>query len=308
MSENKEKKKPFRAQYQEYGLTYSRCPFEREVLVEELVKLLDKRGLSMENFYVARETHKEEAKDGKVDTMFHLHIWFKLTSKPNFKKHDCFDITIDGHMYHPNIGKKKMNWIYNYLKKQDATPYTDIASGYIELAKSGNYQGALDLFSQQHPKEYIINMDRIHESFAKLARPPTEMKIYPFTGEPVELEEGKSLLVIGKPGVGKTEWAKSFITHHLKKSFLFVTHIDRLKRYNGEQVILYDDCEFKHLPRTTQIHIAETVNPRDIHCRHACASIPAGVLNVFCANEDPFTTTDQAINRRLQRAPSIRFY
>jgi hypothetical protein len=209
-----EKKKAFRAQYKDFGLTYSRCPLEREVLVEELAKILDKRGLSMQNFYVARETHKDEAKDGKVDTMFHLHIWFKLTSKPNFKSSTCFDITLDGKTYHPNIGKKKQNWIYNYLKKQDTTPYTDIESGYVALAKGGQLKAAIALFSEQHPKEYVINMDRVHASLTRLARPAQEMKIYPFTGETVEWEEGKSLLLIGPSGVGKTEWAKSYLTHH----------------------------------------------------------------------------------------------
>jgi len=302
----------FRAQYKEYGLTYSRCPIEREDLVERLTKILDKYNLSMENYYVARETHKKPVEEGKYNTPYHLHIWFNLTTKPNFKNFAVFDIISPKEEFdwswHPNIGRKKKNWIYNYLKKQDKTPFTDIQSGYVELAIAGDTKSAIALFAEQHPKEYVINLDRVTASIHKLSRKKPEMKIWPFTGDVIEIPEGQSLLIVGASNIGKTEWAKSYITHHLKKTFLFVTHLDKLKKYNGEDVLLYDDVDFHHLPRTTQIHIAEVGNPRDIHCRHTVASIPAGILNIFCANHDPFLMSDPAISRRLFRAPTIRFY
>lgn len=313
MPKKKEKteKKEFRAQYSTYGLTYSRCPLEREVVVEELVKLLDKYGHSMEIFYCARETHKEEAEEGKEQTMYHIHIWFELIKngkKPNFKSEAVFDIHMDGKTYHPNIGKKNKSWIYNYLKKQDDNPYTNIPEGYIGLAQAGKLQEAIEMFQQMHPKDFVINRDRVLNNFRAMSAPIREEHVFPFTGEAIDIPEGQSLLVVSGTNQGKTEWAKSFVKFHLNKTYLRVTHIDHLKKYCGEDYIIWDDCDFNHLPRTTQIHIAEVRNERQIHCRHTVANIPPGIINIFLANVDPFSMQDEAISRRLFRAPSIRFY
>ena len=148
----------FRIQYKDFGLTYSRCPIPRETLIELL-----REKIQITDFYVAQETHKEDK-----GCPYHLHVWFEAAAKPNIRKPDYFDLKYEDKVYHPNIGKKKRNWIYNYLKKQDTEPYTNIADGYIALAKAGNTELALEKFSQDHPREFVINYERIKNTRALL--------------------------------------------------------------------------------------------------------------------------------------------
>jgi len=106
----------------------------------------------------------------------------------------------------------------------------------------------------------------------------------------------KSLVIQGPPGCGKTNWAKI----HAKKPALFVSHLDRLKdfRIGIHKSIIFDDLDFQHLPRTSQIHLVDRENPRDIHIRYSVAHIPAGVQKIFTCNHEPFCR-DDAIRRRV---------
>lgn len=106
----------------------------------------------------------------------------------------------------------------------------------------------------------------------------------------------KTLILIGVAGCGKTTWAK----RRVPKPALFVTHVDGLKSFRAgyHRSIIFDDVDFKHYPRTSQVHLVDFDNPRHIHCRHSVASIPAKVPKVFTANVDPVDLGDPAIRRR----------
>lgn len=105
-----------------------------------------------------------------------------------------------------------------------------------------------------------------------------------------------SLVIHGPPGCGKTNWAKI----HSKKPALFVTHLDRLKDFDPlfHKSLIFDDLDFKHLPRTSQIHLVDRENPRDIHIRYRVCHLPAGIQKIFTCNENPFIR-DAAIQRRV---------
>lgn len=339
------KTKGFRLQYKTIGLTYSRCDLEPTTVRDKIHRLLNDRNMSTRLYYVCKESHRptdpttgkpffrsqqrskeykaafqKEVKEAKV-CMFHIHAWFQLERKPNFRDPRVFDITgPDGTVYHPNIGNKKSNWVHNYLKKEATSDLwadekeknyvTNMEDGFVDVARSGDVEQALYLFSRRHAKDYVVHLPRIRENMRLLAAPKAQKpNIYPFTGSVPEWDQKKCLLVIGPSGCGKTEWAKSFCKHHLDSDYLWVTHIDVLKRYCGEKVLLFDDCYFDHLPRQTQIFLTDVDNPRDIHCRNTCAHIPAGVLRIFTANHYPFMDDPYgAIQRRVHRANILRFY
>jgi len=111
-------------------------------------------------------------------------------------------------------------------------------------------------------------------------------------------EDVRSLIIVGKAGTGKTEYAKAHF-----KTPLFVTHMDVLLEFNEKKHdgIIFDDMDFKHLPRTAQIHLVDWDNNRAIHCRYAVAKIPKHTRKIFCVNEYPFIYDEAgAIERRVQ--------
>jgi len=104
-----------------------------------------------------------------------------------------------------------------------------------------------------------------------------------------------SEVIIGASGTGKTQYALS----HFDRP-LVVSHIDDLKDFkpNEHDGIVFDDMDFRHLPRTAQIHLTDTDLRRSIHCRYAIFSIPKNTKKIFTCNEYPFLD-DPAINRRV---------
>lgn len=118
--------------------------------------------------------------------------------------------------------------------------------------------------------------------------------------EKFQYQFGPATLVLrGDSGCGKTLWAKI----NAPKPCLFVRHIDTLKKFrSGYHVsIVFDDVDFRHYPRTSQIHIVDFHNPSDIHCRNTCAHIPAGIYKIFTCNEWPLVFEDPAIARRCRK-------
>jgi hypothetical protein len=111
-----------------------------------------------------------------------------------------------------------------------------------------------------------------------------------------ELVEGKSTVLIGPSGIGKTTWAKK----NAPKPCLFVSHLDVLRKFRAgyHKSIIFDDMKFTHFPVQSQIHLVDWQDVRQIHCRYGCATIPANTTKVFLCNEVVFTD-HPAIERRV---------
>lgn len=106
----------------------------------------------------------------------------------------------------------------------------------------------------------------------------------------------KSQVVIGESGIGKTQWALCHFANPL-----FCSHLDDLANLSEEHDgVIFDDMDFKHMPRTTQIHILDQDQDRSIHKRYENAFIPAGTKKIFTCNEYPFDMEDPAIKRRCE--------
>lgn len=109
----------------------------------------------------------------------------------------------------------------------------------------------------------------------------------------------KSIILWGSSGVGKTSFARAALP-----TALIVSHMDDLLSFNPDihEGIIFDDMDFRHLPRTSQIHLFDRDLPRSIHCRYATALIPARTKKIFTTNEHEgciALTSDPAIRRRI---------
>lgn len=120
----------------------------------------------------------------------------------------------------------------------------------------------------------------------RVGAPPIDWVKYP-----------KTIILMGPSRLGKTEYAKAQF-----KFPLMVSHMDDLKRFNKavHDGIVFDDFDFKHVPRSAQIHLTDWTQNRSIHARYNCSNIPKHTKKIVCCNPGfyPFLD-DSAINQRV---------
>lgn len=112
-----------------------------------------------------------------------------------------------------------------------------------------------------------------------------------------KLELKKSTILKGPPRIGKTNFAKAHF-----ESPLIVSHMDNLIGFSAERHdgIIFEDMNFLHLPRSTQLFLVENDDDRSVHCRNYVGNIPGGTKKIFCTNEEKiFNLDDLAISDRV---------
>lgn len=161
-------------------------------------------------------------------------------------------------------------------RKQGAR--SDLAEA-IESAKNGATE-------QELWKNHSVAMVRYHNGILTMARklnPPTvksSFALADFPWTPIS-DWTKSHIVWGPAGVGKTQWALAHFSNPL-----FVTHKDDLKQLSPDHDgIVFDDMDFRHWPRTAQIHIVDQEQPRSIDVKHGVAVIPSHTKKIFTTNQ-----------------------
>lgn len=112
-------------------------------------------------------------------------------------------------------------------------------------------------------------------------------------------EQNRAMVLWGESGIGKTCFAKALLP-----KALLVSHMDDLLKFNQKKYdgIIFDDMDFKHHPRTAQIHLLDVDDTRSIHCRYSTAVIPRNTRKIFTTNElngNIFDLDDKATRRRM---------
>jgi len=110
-------------------------------------------------------------------------------------------------------------------------------------------------------------------------------------------------IIWGESQIGKTQYALAHFEHPL-----LVHHMDDLQGFvqGYHDGIVFDDMDFKHVPRSNQIYLLDKNNNRTIHCRFTNAKIPKHTKKIFTCNyPDIFESwnkteyTDRAIKNRV---------
>jgi len=278
-----------------FFLTYAQCGNSKEAL---LVHLACKADIAY--YLIAQEKHK----DGSA----HLHCCVEFKG---IQRHGVKWLDFEGK--HPNKQDPR-SWAAckTYCKKDgdfiETQAQEDVSSD-EEPPEMGLSATCSEHATQESWYAYCVDRkisfsyaeffwNRLHSDFATLLEGAVEGTMVPELESLAYVQDGKCLVLIGESGSGKTTWAKKVIP----KPALFVSHIDELKsfRVGFHKSIIFDDVDFNHYPRTSQIHLVDFENPRAIHCRHAIARIPAGIFKIFTCNSDPLLLSDEAIRRRCR--------
>ncbi len=259
---------------------------------EEECKTLETWGDDVNRMVVSKETGEEETPhlQGAVtfSRAYRLSALKKLLPRAHWEKakaKDCF-------LYSKKVGSVMFINVNN--KRQGAR--TD-----LEEVKTDILAGASDRTLWQ---DHFSTMVKYHrgikkgKAFLKPVAYAPKYSLDDFPWDPI-LDWERSVILYGEPGIGKTQFAKAHF-----KCALFINHMDQLMDFDPEthEGIVFDDMDFKHMPRTAQIHILDQEEARAIHIRYTTAYIPEGTHKVFTTNEpdgEIFAIDDGAIARRV---------
>lgn len=172
------------------------------------------------------------------------------------------------------------------------------------MAEEGKIDEAMQLYRETLPKRFIrdhISMRKSLKSIyeQKVGIRPSEYRLKDFT-IPKKLEIlfnkwkennfEKTILLIGKPGCGKTEYVKTWMNDSGYKP-LIVTNKDGLRYLSDSDkkytAIIYDDVDFSHesMTRETIIGLLDS-NERTIDIKHGSILIPKRIPKVVTSNVD----------------------
>lgn len=291
-------------------LTYSQVSeyFTRETVLYTL----QERYPSLLKYSIGEETHEDGGR--------HIHAVLQFDRKIDSRDVTLFDIS-DGWMdFHPNIkpiqkGQANFDRCVDYTVKQDPAPLTNIetkltwAEMLEEATDAADY---MRLVRKHYPRDFALNYTRLEAMTKKVYPTSAPNTIENFCASfsitfPLELLCATmppllSTVVVGRPGCGKTTWAKTVAP----KPALFVRHLDSLLELRDHhKSIIFDDLDFRHLPVSTQKYLVDRQDLCEIHVRYKVARIVPDLVRIFTANEYPFINDDsvhaQAINRRVNK-------
>jgi hypothetical protein len=323
------KEKDFRLSSKKIFLTYPQCNLDLDVFTEYLKKLVSKYGLK--EYLIVREEHETEG--------YHFHSYLQLQKKIDTKNPHFLDIC--GH--HGNYkGVKQYENSIEYITKEvfdeaqatlnlRASPgmienlgslydFKEIENEMIELASKGKADVAMERLKNTNPKRYL-------EQGAQLQKRMIEIQLgnigkqakYPFESfvlntdlqqalsifeDYIKVGESKLLFLCGSSGIGKTQFALSYLEHKLGYRVLIVRDKEDLKFFNplNHDAILYDDPDFSTLTREQIISIIDNLT-RAVKIRYTHANLRANVPKIITSNvslrELNCKFDDKAIERRI---------
>lgn len=280
----------FRLQAKYLFLTYPNCDADPNEL---LLHLLDLRPGTAQHITVAREHHQ--------NGIPHLHAGIKYRSRIDVRSPAHFDFT----GFHPNVQAcRNWNKVLNYINKDgDTFTYDELLGNDDDTHDNPGDSNAVDFVAAcTEYTDYAEWLNWCHHQhlahgYARdiwtAVHADTSSTIlddgdyWQHVGEQLraieyDVNDVRSIVLSGPTGIGKTSWC----LHHAPKPALLVTHGDGLKAFRADyhKSIIFDDMSFAHQPIQSQIHVADRIHTRQIHCRHRIATIPAGIHKFFTIN------------------------
>lgn len=272
-------------------LTYAQCNADAQALVDFFKSIGP-----IDWCRVALEHHE----DGQA----HRHCVIKFSKRLQSRNERLFDFE----QYHPNIAKiKSIKASLIYCAKEEFIDF-----GPVPVHGRRDWSDIVSASTANDEMEWhrVVHEERISWGQAtamRARRPNSRNDLAEYDERPIEdIVEiivppvYKSLLVVGAPGIGKTGWAMKYAP----RPCLLVKHMDALRRFidGYHKSIVFDDMDFKHLPRATQMQLADYESQVQLHVRYGVADIPEHIPRLFLCNHnhEPFINDEAIQERRLQ--------
>lgn len=295
----------YRIRTQKNFFTWSQAPNLTKDIIEAHIKECSP---PFKEYLIARETHQDGTPHFHMVAAYHGRVDIKNAQEK---------FTIGG--YKPNIKPvtSAQHWnhlVDTYLNKEDDNPVGNAVSrDYVALAKKRKLSEALGAFAAEHPKEFVINYERIKKNLAligKIVHKP-DIKPYdsfnPSQGLLNALANNHAIVLQGGTGLGKTQFAMAWAERFHSDDWAIIRDIEKLKflSKNGSlpKVLIFDDMGFTQWPEQCQIHLLDHEVASSIRVRYTNVEIPPRTIKIFTANPSrhPFTMDpDGAIQRRYK--------
>jgi len=271
-----------------FFLTYAQCPES----IQECIAFLQSKG-DLKYYLVCAEKHQ----DGSP----HLHACVE------FKTHQRKPVDwLDFNGKHPNKQDPRVWQACRAYCKKDG----DFLEGPEEEETVDIYEKCKQFDNEEDWMAHCASTrvsfqyavwfwSRVHQDTCTILTNEHEGVMHQsLIDYPFDAYYHRCLILRGPTGCGKTTWAK----RNMPLPILFVSHIDKLGDFRAgyHKSIIFDDVDFNHYPRTSQIHLTDWENPRQIHIRHRVANIPAGVFKCFTCNNWPLGEYPEVL-RRVRR-------
>jgi hypothetical protein len=317
----------FRLNAKQAFLTYPNLNIAREDLLKQL-----NLKFPVKNYIISKEEH--------VSGEFHMHAYIEFTGTVNIRNPHVLDIFNGKELVHGNYqGVKSKPGTIQYLTKEDTKMLTSLdlkasldrnmvkksttdANFYktiFEIAKESGYEEALDFFCEKRP-------DLVPKSYASLKRnlvkycedvlyrkelelehplssynPPKELKNW------VENDmDNKSLILIGKPGTGKTEYLIALLNSLGLNPFL-VKDLNILRELTPlNKAIIFDDISISHLDAMQKLSLFDKEQDTQLRILYKSIRINQSTIKAFTKNDlESLLPSDDTYFEAMKRRVAI---
>lgn len=292
------KPKGFRIARKKIGLTYS-CPKDAAMhpisAHKELRDFMESKGYC--KYLIGREQHTD--KSPTSDGLDHWHVYVHYDTIIDTSDSRFFDLN----GVHPNIlsGAPGQGWITYCAKCGDIDTNFYQKNPYAMALQQPTAEAALESLWASNPEDMCKFGSSISENVTKRMRTtPPQLRYYgPYPKHfypPAWDPKTHSLLLIGPPGIGKTQFAR----YLLGANDYVKGRLDPgLRGISFDKPLIFDEINMLDSPPEQSKEITDVENGGTISMRYKNPVVPPGIPRIFCANmEYPFRNPNDAVYGR----------